>query len=111
MLDTAGKLLERLLKSCIIIKNAGDLSGGQHGFKIGRSTIRAVEDVACNVKETRRVKNFSRPIVDLSTIDMGNLFNAAKWVNMIDALKSWFKTLSQLDENIVKLPLRQGAMN
>lgn len=45
MLDVAGKLYERLLKSRLLeaIQQAGDLSERQHGFRRGHSTVGAVE--------------------------------------------------------------------
>ncbi|XP_018792198.1 PREDICTED: uncharacterized protein LOC108970924, partial [Bactrocera latifrons] len=94
MLDTAGKLLEILLKPRIIaaINDAGGLSERQHGFRPGRCTIGAVEDVVRSVEEAHRKNNFSRPIVLLATLDIRNAFNSAKWANMIDALESRFKT-------------------
>ena len=47
MLDTLGKLYERLIGNRLLeeIKNAGDLSDRQFGFREGRSTIMAAEGV------------------------------------------------------------------
>lgn len=91
MLDTAAKLLERLLKACIIaaINNAAGLLERQHGFRPGRSTIGAAEHVVIGMEEARRKNNFSMPIVLLATIDIRNVFNISKWVNIIGPLKSF----------------------
>lgn len=98
MLDTAGKLLERLIKPRIstAINNAGGLSERQHGFRPGRSTIGAVADVVKSVEIARSINHFSRPVVLLATIDVKNAFNSAKWANMIDALEKRFRTPAYL---------------
>lgn len=98
MLDTAGKLFERMIKPRIsaAINNAGGLSDRQYGFRPGRSTIGAVQDVVRSVEIARQKNHFSRPVVLLATIDVRNAFNSAKWGNMIDALEMRFKTPAYL---------------
>ncbi|KAK9693271.1 Reverse transcriptase (RNA-dependent DNA polymerase) [Popillia japonica] len=46
MLDTAGKILEKLLKARLrtAVETAGDLSPRQYGFRKGRSTIDALQE-------------------------------------------------------------------
>lgn len=98
MLDTAGKLLERMLKPRLTaaINNAGGLSPRQHGFISGRSTIGAIEEVVKSVDAARIINNYSRPVVLIATIDVKNAFNSAKWTNIIDALEDRFKTPAYL---------------
>lgn len=92
MLDTAGKLLEMLLKPRIraAIENAGGLSKRQHGFRPGRSTIGAIEDVIEGVRKAQAGNHFSRRIVLLATLDVRNAFNSATWSDMIEALETRF---------------------
>lgn len=92
MLDTAGKLLEILLKPRIhaALENAGGLSARQHGFRLGRSTIGAIEDVIEGVKAVQAGNHFSKRIVLLATLDVRNAFNSATWADMIDALEVRF---------------------
>lgn len=111
MLDTAGKLLERMLKPRLAaaINNAGGLSERQHGFRPGRSTIGALEDVVKSVEIAREKNNFSRPVVLLATIDVKNAFNSAKWDNMIDALEKRFKVPAYL-MNMVRSYLKDREL-
>lgn len=93
MLDTAGKLLEKLLKSRLetAISNAGSLSNKQHGFRRGRSTIGAVEQVVKSVHAAQEGNHFSRKIVLLATLDVRNAFNSARWCDILEALENYFK--------------------
>lgn len=93
MLDTAGKVLERLLRPRLLaaIAAAGNLSPRQYGFRVGRSTVDAIQEVA---EATRRAENHnhhSRRIVLLVTLDVKNAFNSARWSNMIRALEHSFQ--------------------
>lgn len=93
MLDTAGKLLELLLKPRIhaALENAGGLSRRQYGFRPGKSTINAIEDVIDGVREAQSGNHFSRRIVLLATLDVKNAFNSATWSDMIEALEVRFR--------------------
>lgn len=93
MLDTAGKLLEMLLKPRIhaALENAGGLSTRQHGFRPGRSTIGAIEDVIEGARKAQTGNHFSRRIVLLATLDVRNAFNSATWTDMIEALETRFR--------------------
>ncbi len=93
MLDTAGKLLERMLKPRIeeAITTAGGLSPKQYGFRPGKSTLGAIENVVRSVEEAHRGCNKLRRVVLLATLDVRNAFNSARWENMIEALEEKFK--------------------
>ena len=71
-LDTAGKLLETLLRLRLqaAISAAGGLAKRQHGFRRGRSTINAVREVVEAARSTERGNHFSRPICLMATIDV-----------------------------------------
>lgn len=93
MLDTAGKLLEKLLKARLqsVIQVAGDLSSRQYGFRKGRSTVDAVQEVVAAVGAAQRGNHHSRRIALLATLDVKNAFNSASWNNMLKALHQKFK--------------------
>lgn len=91
MLDTAGKLLEKLLKTRLLsaIRDAGDLSPNQYGFRAGRSTINAISEVVEAVRRAEAHNHHSRRLVLLVTLDVRNAFNTAKWSDMMEALASF----------------------
>lgn len=92
MLDTAGKLFEKLLKSRLVeaIQTSGGLSNRQFGFRKGRSTVDAIQKVIKNVELAEAGNHHSRKMVMFVTLDVKNAFNSAKWVDIIDALKNNF---------------------
>ncbi|KAL7724664.1 hypothetical protein ACLKA6_012322 [Drosophila palustris] len=65
MLDTSGKLLERLIKPRLAaaVESAGGLSPRQHGFRPGHSTLGAIHDVIDTVSTAQRGNHYSRKIV------------------------------------------------
>ncbi|KAJ8977407.1 hypothetical protein NQ317_003188 [Molorchus minor] len=93
MLDTPGKLLERLLKPRIAeaVQQAGGLSERQYGFRKGRSTVGAIGEVVSAVEAAQRGNHYSRRIVLLATLDVRNAFNSARWSDILDALTDVFK--------------------
>ncbi|KAJ8975986.1 hypothetical protein NQ317_016232 [Molorchus minor] len=93
MLDTPGKLLERLLKPRIAeaVQQAGGLSERQYGFRKGRSTVGAIGEVVSAVEAAQRGNHYSRRIVLLATLDVRNAFNSARWSDILDALSDVFK--------------------
>ncbi|CAB0043241.1 unnamed protein product [Trichogramma brassicae] len=62
MLDTAGKILERLICDRLeaITESPGGLSNHQYGFKKGRSTINAIENVIAIAREAIVGKRWNR---------------------------------------------------
>lgn len=93
MLDTAGKLLEKLLKPRLAeaIHNSGGLSERQYGFRPGRSTIGAIKDVVETFEATQQGNHFSRKVVLLATLDVKNAFNSARWADILHALENLFR--------------------
>lgn len=91
MLDTTGKVLEKLLKFRLSaeIRRAGDLSPKQYGFRSGMSTRNAILEVVEAVKRAESYNRFSRRVVLLVTLDVKNAFNSARWTNILEALASF----------------------
>lgn len=92
LLDTAGKLYERLLKPRLkeAIDNGGGLSDRQHGFRPHRSTIGAIKDVVDVFDAAQRINHSSRPIIILATLDIKNAFNSLRWPDVLQALEGNF---------------------
>lgn len=93
MLNTAGKLLEVLLRTRLraAISAAGDLSPMQYGFRKGRSTVNAISQVVNAVQLAENRNHHSRRIVLLVTLDVKNAFNTARWVDILRALDETFR--------------------
>ncbi|XP_043642426.1 uncharacterized protein LOC122612710 [Drosophila teissieri] len=64
MLNTAGKLLEKMIKPRLsaAIERGGGLSPRQHGFRPGRSTIGAIQEVVSQALSSQQGNHFSRPV-------------------------------------------------
>lgn len=92
MLDTAGKLMEKLIKPRLqeAIHASGGLSNRQHGFRAKKSTLGALKDVIDVVEASQRLNQHSRPIVLLATLDVKNAFNSLRWTDVLQALKENF---------------------
>ncbi|CAB0033036.1 unnamed protein product [Trichogramma brassicae] len=65
MLDTAGKILERIICDRLeaFTKRPGGLSKRQYGFRKGRSTIDAIEDVISTAREAIAGKRWYRVVL------------------------------------------------
>lgn len=92
MLDTAGKLLERMLLTRLqtITEGPSGLSSGQHGFRRGRSTLTAISELIAIYDSAQARNHCSRPIVALVALDVRNAFNSVKWSEINTALKIRF---------------------
>lgn len=93
MLDTAGKLFEKLLQPRLLkaIEEAGGLSQRQHGFRKGHSTIHAIASVVDTIERAQSVNHHSRKLTLLAILDVKNAFNSARWSDMLNALERRFK--------------------
>lgn len=98
MLDDAGKLFERLLKSRMneAVEAAGGLSERQFGFRKGRSTIDAVKMLTSKVEMAEAGNHYSRKMIMFVTLDVKNAFNSARWEDLIEAMKTNFNIPSYL---------------
>ncbi|GJQ70297.1 hypothetical protein Trydic_g22735 [Trypoxylus dichotomus] len=93
MLDTAGKVLERLIRTRLqaVMEDAGGLSPRQYGFRRGRSTADALREVCEAVTRAEDHNHYSRRIVLLVTLDVRNALNSARWVDILNALEHSFR--------------------
>ncbi|CAB0038989.1 unnamed protein product [Trichogramma brassicae] len=92
MLDTAGKILERIICDRLeaFTERPGGLSERQYGFRKGRSTIDAIEDVVSAAREAIAGKRWyrgSKKYCAVVTLDVRNAFNSARWDNILAALR------------------------
>ncbi|CAB0029854.1 unnamed protein product [Trichogramma brassicae] len=92
MLNTAGKILERIICDRLeaITESPGSLSDHQYGFQKGRSTINAIENVIATAREAIAGKRWNRGTKKYSavvTLDVKNAFNSARWNNIHAALR------------------------
>ncbi|CAB0043545.1 unnamed protein product [Trichogramma brassicae] len=92
ILDTAGKILERIICDRLeaFTERPGGLSERQYGFRKGRSTIDAIEDVISTAREAIAGKRWYRgtkKYCAVVTLDVRNAFNSARWDNILVALR------------------------
>ena len=104
MLDTAGKLLEQLVRQRLqaVLEAAGDLSERQYGFRTGRSTVDALEEVVKAAKSAERGNHNSRSVCLLATLDVRNAFNSVRWVDALKTLKRDFPS-TQVPKYLLRL--------
>lgn len=89
MLDSAGKVLERIMYERMEVIAEGHLSDRQFGFRKGRSTIDAINLVVNIAKDAisgDRWKNGEKQYCAVVTLDMENAFNSARWDRIMEAL-------------------------
>ncbi|GJQ69997.1 hypothetical protein Trydic_g22499 [Trypoxylus dichotomus] len=93
MLDTPGKVLERLIRTRLqaVMEDGGGLSPRQYGFRRGRSTADALREVCEAVTRAEDHNHYSRRIILLVTLDVRNVFNSARWVDILNALEHSFR--------------------
>jgi len=88
MLDTTGKLFEKLLvrrlKNHLSTTNA--LSDKQNGFRQGRSTLDSLDRLSEIIKIANLGASHRRKVVGMITLDVKNAFNSAQWSDIINAL-------------------------
>ncbi|KMQ84101.1 reverse transcriptase, partial [Lasius niger] len=89
MLDTAGKILERIVHRRIEAAVENHLADNQYGFRRGRSTLDAIDLVVNTVRETisgTRWRRGTKKYCLVATLDIKNAFNSAKWDCIMEAL-------------------------
>lgn len=93
MLDSAGKLFEKLIKMRLnsAVESAGGLSHKQYGFRNKRSTIDAIQDVVTSVEVAQSGSHYKKRIVLLATFDIRNAFNSLRWADVRKALSTNFR--------------------
>ncbi|KAL4084113.1 hypothetical protein QTP88_027948 [Uroleucon formosanum] len=90
MLDSAGKLLERLVLGRLNdhLDRTGNPSENQYGFRNGRSTLDAIERVLQAARGAALGAVQHRDICVAVSLDVRNAFNSAPWRNIDAALRS-----------------------
>lgn len=93
MLDSAGKLLEKLLQRRLAesVEMAGGLSERQYGFRPGRSTLGAIQNVVRRFEHAQRRRYYPKRIIVLATLDVRNAFNSLRWADIMKALREKFR--------------------
>ena len=82
MLDTAGKIFERIIHQRIEAVVDPLLADNQYGFRKGRSTLDAINLVVNTAKEAiagTRWKGGTKKYCLVATLDIRNAFNSANW--------------------------------
>lgn len=81
LLDAAGKMLEQIVLRRLTeeIERTGGLSEHQHGFREGRSTVGAIQEVIAIATAAREGTHRTRRICAMVTLDVRNAFNSAPW--------------------------------
>ncbi|CAB0038178.1 unnamed protein product [Trichogramma brassicae] len=92
MLDTAGKLLERIIADRLeaFTEGPAGLADSQFGFRKGRSTIDAIQKVLSIAKAAISGKRYHRGTKKycvIVTLDVKNAFNSARWNHILSALE------------------------
>lgn len=94
LLDTAGKVLERILCNRLEDYTEGPcgLSDKQFGFRKSRSTIDAIEMVIKIAREAvagERWQGGTKQYCAIVTLDVRNAFNSARWSCILDELQKF----------------------
>ncbi|KMQ83866.1 reverse [Lasius niger] len=90
MIDTAGKVLERIIHRRIEKVAEQHLADNQYGFRKSRSTLDAIDlvvNIARNAISGERWKGGSKMYCLVATLDIKNAFNSAKWNCIMEALE------------------------
>lgn len=92
MLDTAGKVLEKMIRGRLraAVAAAGDLADNQHGFREGRSTIGAIAEALEPTERAWQGNHRTRSACVLVTLDVRNAFNSVRWLDILRALEDRF---------------------
>lgn len=93
MLDTAGKVFERIICNRLETYTEGNegLSDSQYGFRKGKSTIDAIGEVVNLARKAisgKRWRRGSKKYCAVITLDVKNAFNSARRTNIMQALRN-----------------------
>lgn len=125
LIDTAGKLLERVILNRLTIYLERGLSDRQFGFRKGRSTVDAIKAVLEKAKIAVEPKRRGMRFCAVITLDVKNAFNSASWDAIARSLhrfrvpnylckllKSYFENrvlLYETDEGLRELIITAGV--
>lgn len=79
LIDTTGKLLERIILNRLTPYLEQGLSNSQYGFRQGRSTVDAIKEVLESAKVAIEPKRRGMRFCAIVTLDVKNAFNSASW--------------------------------
>ncbi|CAK9829547.1 hypothetical protein ANTRET_LOCUS6865 [Anthophora retusa] len=98
MLDTAGKLLEKMVRPRLLtaFQAAGDLLDRQFGFRRGRSTVDALRMIIETADKAETGNRHSWHVVLVATLDVRNAFNSVSWARIFADLENTFQVLDYL---------------
>ena len=90
LLDTAGKVLERIILNRLVRYTEGvhGLASNQFGFRKGRSTLDAISSVIKTAEVAIQRKRRGIRYCAIVTLDVKNAFNSASWDSIALALRS-----------------------
>lgn len=88
LLDVFGKLFERLIADRLYKEVKGKLYDHQYGFRRGRSTIDAMQEIVKIVDSIKTKAPNNREYCIMATIDIRNAFNSAPWEGILNQLKN-----------------------
>ena len=88
LLDTLGKLLERIILNRLTqcTENESGLSEKQFGFRKGLSTVDAIREVVQSAEKASKQKRRGNRFCAIVTIDVKNAFNSVSWEAITAAL-------------------------
>ena len=91
MLDTPGKVLERVICDRLqpYLESNNWLSDLQFGFRKARSTVDAIRTVTAIAEEACSGGRTRMKYCAVITLDVKNAFNSAQWPNILMALESY----------------------
>lgn len=100
LLDAEGKLYEQLLQLRLKeeLKKKMDLSDRQYGFREGRQTIDAIQQVIKVAKSAAAYSSRYRRLCAMITLDVSNAFNSASWQIILDELR-----VRGVDEDLIAI--------
>lgn len=81
MLDTTGKLLERMIATRVndFLDANNGIADNQYGFRRGVSTIDAIKAVLAVAENAGKGAVQRQKLCVLITLDVQNAFNSARW--------------------------------
>jgi hypothetical protein len=90
LLNVLGKLYEQLLNARLRdeLELGEHLSVRQYGFRKGKSTMNALEDVIGIVETAATGSRHTRKIPAVISLDIKNAFNSASWAGILQRLES-----------------------
>lgn len=89
LLNTLGKLFESIvnMRLCAELEERGLLSPRQYGFRKGKSTLHAVQQVLNIAKEEMSKPYRRRGLCLMITIDIKNAFNSVSWTKVVEEME------------------------